>query len=185
MAKEFETQVLSIDPKTIAEKLRALGAKETPEFLQKRYVFDLECLNHLHPGMGRWIRLREADGKTTLTYKNKGGTGISDTDEIEIEVEDFGKMEQILNKLTCFTGQYYQENKRTKFILDGTEFNIDHWPLIPPFLEIEASSPEKVQNGLKLLGLENKENAHWGLINIYSKYGIDLHGYKEMRFKEA
>lgn len=185
MATEFETQVLEIDPKAIAEKLRSLGAKEVPETLQKRFVFDLECLNSVNPGMGRWIRLRQIGDKTTLTYKNKSGTGISDTQEIEMEVSDFDKMQEILSKLDCFTGKYYQENKRTRFVLEDLEFNIDQWPLIPPFLEIEANSPEKVKYGLQLLGLQEKENAHWGLINIYSKYGIDLHSYKEIKFQES
>jgi|GEM_PF-4141642 len=33
---EYETQVLNIDKEKIAQKLRGLGAKETPEVLQKR-----------------------------------------------------------------------------------------------------------------------------------------------------
>jgi len=117
-----------------------------------------------------------------LTYKNKKGTGISDTEEIELVVEDFDKMADIMGKLSCFSGKYYQENKRSQFLLDGIEFNLDYWPLIPPFLEIEGASEEKVMDGLRLLGLENEEHGHFGLINIYNKYGIDIHSYKELKF---
>lgn len=183
MGTEFETQILEINPKEIAEKLRTLGAKETPEYLQKRWVYDIECLSHINPSMGEWIRLREANGKTAITYKNKRGSGMSETEEIEFEVSDFEKAAEILGKLKGFTGQYYQENKRHKFVLDGVEYMIDTWPKIPTFLEIEAKSEEEVHKGLNLLGLVGKKHAHYGLITIYKMYGIDLHSYKEIKFE--
>jgi adenylate cyclase class 2 len=183
MGKEFETQILNINPKEIAEKLRKLGAKEEAECLQKRWVFDIECLNNLNPGKGEWVRLREAKGKSTITYKNKSGTGLDETEEIEFGVTDFDKAAELLGKLKCFPNKYYQENKRHKFILNGTEYTLDTWPKIPTFLEIEGENGEKVQEGLKLLGLENTQHEHYGLLNIYSKYGIDLHSYKEIKFE--
>jgi len=110
------------------------------------------------------------------------GTGISETEEEEIEVSDFDTTAKILSKLKGFEGQYYQENKRHKFVLGELEFTIDTWSKIPTILEIEGKNEEMVKEGLKLLGLENVENAHYGLLNIYSKYGIDLHSFKEIRF---
>jgi adenylate cyclase class 2 len=182
MSIEFETQVLDIDPEEITKKLRELGAEEKDEVFSKRWVFDIACLNSTNPGTGEWIRLRQAGDKTAITYKNKKGTGIDETEEIEVAVDDFEKTATILGKLGCFTGKYYQENKRKQFILEGLEFDIDYWANIPPFLEIEGASKEEVENGLKMLGLENRENGHFGLINIYLKYGINLHDHKEIKF---
>jgi len=54
--------------------------------------------------------------------------------------------------------------------------------MIPTFLEIVAKSEDKVREGLKILGLENKDAGHIGTIAIYKKYGIDLHSYKELVF---
>jgi len=132
MKQEFETQVLDIDSDEIKEKLRSLGAKEHSEVLQKRWVFDI--------GEERWIRLRQVNDKNTITYKNKKGKGVAETEEIEIGVDDFEITAQLLSKLGCFTGQYYQENKRIKFELNDIEFTLDTWPLIPVFLEIEAEA---------------------------------------------
>ncbi len=182
MGKEFETQVLDIGTESIKKKLRKLGAREFPEVLQKRFVFDIKCLSANSADLGEWIRLRQTGEKTTLTYKNKKGTGISDTEEIEVAVSDFDKTAEILSKLKCFSGIYYQENKRHKFLLDGIEFTIDTWPKIPEILEIEAESTEKVQKGLELLSLKGKDAGHLGLIKIYKKYGIDLHSFKEIKF---
>jgi adenylate cyclase class 2 len=184
MQKEFETQVLDVDVEKIKEKLRDLGAKEESEVLQKRLVFDIKCLDAIVPGTGEWIRLRQSGDKTTLTYKNRKGNGLSDTQEIEVKVDDFDKTSEILSNLSCFTGKYYQENKRIRFTLGNIEFTLDSWPMIPTFLEIESTSEEKVKKGLKLLGLEGKDAGHIGLIQIYRKYGKDIHAYKELKFKE-
>lgn len=182
MATEFETQVLEIDPDEIVKKLRELGAEEKAEVFQKRWIFDIACLNAEQPGLGEWIRVRQAGDKVDVTYKNKKDLSMTGTDEVELAVDDFDKAVEIFGKLNCFTGKYYQENKRKQFVLGDLEFDLDYWPNIPPFLEIEGKSEEAVKEGLKLLGLEDEENGHYGLINIYKKYGINLHEYKEMRF---
>lgn len=183
MPTEFETQILDIDVPAIVKKLRALKAKEEPEVLQRRWVFDIECLNAKKPGTDEWIRLRQSGSKTTLTYKNRRNTKIDGTREIEITVSDFGQTAELLGKLGCFIGKYYQENKRHRFRLGKVEFTIDTWPMIPPLLEIEAPNKAGVTKALKLLGLTGKDAGHIGTINIYKKYGIDLHSYPVLKFK--
>ncbi|PIX99662.1 adenylate cyclase, partial [bacterium (Candidatus Howlettbacteria) CG_4_10_14_3_um_filter_37_10] len=172
MDQEFETHVLEINEEEIANKLRKLGAKEDSEVFQKRWVFNIG--NTGESCKGEWIRLRQVGDKTELTYKNKSGKGMSETEEIEVEVSDFEKTAKLLSKLNC-NGLYYQENKRRMFKLDGIEFTIDSWPMIPTYLEVEADNEEKVKEGIKLLGLEGKDSGHLGTLTIYKKYGIDLH----------
>lgn len=180
MNQEFETQVLDIDKDEIVEKLRKLGAKEEPEVLQKRWVFDIVPCNVA--STGSWIRLRQAGNKKpTITYKSKSGKEIHETEELEIEVSNFNTAAQILSKLN-FSGIVYQENMRHKFELNGVEFSIDTWPKIPSMLEVEAASEKKVQEGLKILGLENKDVGHLGHFAIYDRYGIDLSQFKELKF---
>jgi len=164
MEKEFETQVLDINKEELTKKLRILGAKEKPEVLQKRWVFDINpCTIE---STGEWIRLRQIDGgQSTITYKNKSGKGLSETEEIEVEVDDFNKAAKLLSRL-AFKGQYYQEKKRMKFTLNDIEFTLDTWPKVPTFLEIEAKSEDKVREGLKLLDLEGKDSGHIGTIAI-------------------
>ncbi len=182
MAKEYETQVLDIDVEEIISKLRKIKAKEHDEVMQKRYVFDIKCLNAIKANTGEWVRLRQDNQKTTLTYKNKTGKGLDQTEEIEVEVNDFDKTAELLSKIHGFTGIYYQENKRKKFELNRIEFTIDTWPMIPPYLEIEAQTIEGVKQGLKLLSLEGKDLGHIGSLDIYKRYGIDLNQIKELKF---
>ena len=66
--------------------------------------------------------------------------------------------------------------------LDDFEFCIDEWPRIPTLLEVESTSKEKVKEGLKLIGLEGKDIGDEGVLEIYAKYNIDLHGIKKLTF---
>ncbi len=180
MHNEFETKVLDIDSAVVISQLRELGAVEEPEFLARRYVFDMD----INDTTVEWIRLRQQGSKApTLTYKYKvkGNYSIGNTTEIEVEVSDFDKTSEILHKLQ-FKKIYYQENKSHIFTLDGIEFSIDTWPVLPPYLEIEGESVEKVQAGLLLLGFEGKDVGDKDVKIICQERGIDLHSYIELRF---
>lgn len=175
--REYETKVLNIDPEEIIEKLRDLGAKETAEFLARRWVFDIDS-----PDI-EWIRLRQSGNKTTLCYKYKtrGNTEVGKTIEIEVEVSDFDKTAAILSKLT-FRDIYYQENKNHVFHLGDIEFSIDSWPQIDPYLEVESTSIEKVNEGLRKIGLEGKDSGDKDIVEIYKEAGKDIHSTKNLKF---
>jgi len=175
MGQEFETKVLDIDVNEIERKLRKLGAKSEKEVLMRRWVFDIDL------SRDEWIRLRDDGHKNTITYKCKTGHGISETEEIEVEVSDFEETAKILSKLE-FKDTYYQENRRKAFELKGIEFTIDTWPKIPAYLEVESSSEKKVKEGLKMLGLEGKDAGNITVKATYDRYRISLHSFKELRF---
>lgn len=172
--QEYETQVLEPDVEEVSKKLREIGAKEGKEVLQKRWVYYIDKAS--------WVRLRQVGGKTAITYKNKSGTGIGDTEEIEVNEAEFEKTASLLSVLSFYENKYYQENKRKKFIFKEIEFTLDTWPKIPTILEIEAKSEKKVDEGLEILGLTGKDIGHSGMVRIYDKYGIDIHSIKELTF---
>ena len=174
MAQEYETQVLEVGDEVISGKLRNLGAKEEAEVLQRRWVYYIDEDN--------WVRLRQAGDRTEITYKNKKGTGVSETEEIEIVVDSFEKSAELLLRLKFFTEKYYQENKRKKFVLNDIEFTLDTWPQIPTILEVEAKSEVKVAEGLKLIGLTGKDIGHEGMVRIYKRYGIEIHDIPKLMF---
>lgn len=174
---EFETKIKPIDVEAVINKLKELGAHETPEILSRRYVFDIDSKEI------EWIRLRTNGEKTTLTYKHKikGNIEVGQTTEIEVEVLDFDKTAELLRKLH-WKDIFYQENKNHIFKLGDIEFSIDTWPLIDPFLEIESFSKEKVKEGVKLLGLEEHDCGDIDIKDFFTEAGIDVHAYKELKF---
>jgi adenylate cyclase class 2 len=180
MATEYETQVLDVNVDEIVDKLRKLGAEEESEILQKRWIFDISPTQE--DSKGKWIRLRQAgDKKPTLTLKEKSGSGIDQTNETKIEIDDFDAMAEILHNLD-FGDIYFQESKRHLFIYENILFTLDTWPMIPTYLEIESDSRGRVAQGLELVGLTGKDVGHIGMKAIYKKYGIDLHSIPELRF---
>ena len=130
---EIEERVLDIDVEKIIAKLETLGATKVGEWHQKRYVYDFNPVRE-----NEWIRLRTNGEKVTLTYKNIEDVSLTGTKELEVEVEDFEKTNELLNILG-YMPKAFQENKRIRYLLEGTEVDIDFWPLIPAYLEIEGS----------------------------------------------
>jgi adenylate cyclase, class 2 len=173
MAQEFETKVLDINVEEIVEKLKKRGAIKIKEVLFRRWVFDID------PNKDNWIRLRDEGDKITLTHKYKKSSKISETEETEVEVNNFERTAKILSQLP-FKNKFYQENKRTLYKFKNIEFALDTWPGIPTYLEIEAKSEKKVLEGLEMLGLEGVGN--WSVKNTYTHYDIDLHKIKILKF---
>lgn len=174
---EYEARVLEINKESLEEKLKSLGAEKVADFDYKRRVYDFNPKSD-----GKWIRLRTDGTKTTLTIKEVKTYEVDGTEETEIEVSDFETTNTILNKLG-YTAKSYQENKRTRWSLDGVEIDIDTWPYIPTYVEIEGKSAEEVQKILKKLELEKGKVTTLDVQSVYKEiYGIDLRGMPEVRF---
>lgn len=76
----------------------------------------------------------------------------------------------------------YQENIRTQYHLDGVEVDIDEWPLIPAYLEVEGQNEQAVRETIKRLGLQNHRITSKSTHDVYQMYGIDLAKIKDLRF---
>lgn len=76
----------------------------------------------------------------------------------------------------------YQENKRTQYILNGVEIDIDSWPMIPTYVEIEGKNEEEVINTLEILELPKDKVTTLDVDSVYKKYGIDLKVIKVLKF---
>jgi hypothetical protein len=59
---------------------------------------------------------------------------------------------------------------------------IDWWPLIPPYLEIEADSRDQVIEVAGLLGISDRSTGLENTIKVYARYGIDLTTIEDLRF---
>lgn len=185
--EEIEVKFLNIDPILMEDKLTAIGAKKIFEKLYKRRTFDYPDLR-LHK-KGAWIRLRDEGEKVTLTYKERigvktfdGKTNDDSMEEVEIIVNDFVKTAELLNRMG-FVEKFYEENKRIRYQYEDIEFDIDLWPQLNPYLEIEASSWEKIDEGIRLLGLNPEDKKIFSTNQVYKLNGIDELDYKEITFE--
>lgn len=176
MQTEFETKILEINVNEITFKLKSLGAKKIGEKSQKRLVYDFNPAREKS-----WIRLRNDGETSTLTVKEIHNDEIEGTKELEVTVDDFDTTNLILEKLG-YTPKGYQENKRISYELEGTQIEIDFWPQIPPYIEIEGDSKEKVKAMVTKLGYKIEQTTSINTKEVYKKYGIDLDKVKDLRF---
>lgn len=178
MESEYEITVLDINVSEIEKKLESIGAIKQGEYFQKRNLY-----NFHEEYRGRFIRLRTNGEKTTLTIKDKSAKKeIGSVKELEIEVSNFEKTNEIL-ELLGYEHSTYQENKRIIYKLGHIEFDIDTWPMIPTYLEIEGKNKEDVEKMIKILDIDKEKLSLDKVSEIYKKYGIDIHQYKELKFE--
>ncbi len=173
--EEKEVKFLDIDVPKIEQKLLSLGAKKEFSILYKRKVFDYPDLR-LNKDWS-WVRLRDEGDKVTLTYKKRLGAnttqhGDESMEEIEVVVDNFAKTALFLEKIGL-KEKFYEENQRTRYVLNTIHFDIDTWPLIPSYLEIEATSWEEVDQAIELLELPKEEKKICSTMQVYQMYGLN------------
>lgn len=179
MPVEFEAKVLGVEPVEMAGRIVAAGGRLVGDAWMRRYVYDIV------PGdRSRWIRLRDSGSEITLTVKEIAHDGIDGTTEIEVTVGDFETTNELLKRMG-HQPKSYQETHRTSFLLAGAQLEIDRWPLIPPYLEIEGESESQVLAVAATLGLDEAELTGENTIKVYARYGLDLESIRDLRFPPA
>lgn len=178
MKTKYEIRILEIDEKSLITKLENLGAEKVGEFYQRRYVYDMK------PAIkGKWIRLRTNGINSTLTIKSITSPLIDGTKELEIEVSDFDKCQHILNELG-YSERNYQENERISYKIDDTEIDIDSWPMISTYVEIEGNNEEEVYKTLEKLSISREKLTTANVDDIYTSYGYNLASISNLKFEE-
>lgn len=179
MHTEYEVRVLEIDKEKLIKKLDELGAKKVADFDYKRRIYNFNpAVDH------KWIRLRTDGKKTTLTIKKLESLEIDGTKEMEIEVSNFEETNNMLNELG-YKAHTYQENKRTRYILDDVELDIDSWPYIPTYLEIEGKNEKAVYDMIKKLDVDESKVTTVDVQGVFRKfYNIEISNVPVVKFDE-
>lgn len=185
--EEIEVKFLDVDVQKLKERLVINNAQFIDSFEYRRKVYDLPDKS-LAKEKHAWIRLRDEGEKVMLAYKQRIGVGedhLHDTGmkEIELEVSDFGVTDQFLKEVG-FVEKFYEENNRERYLLDNVEIDIDTWPMIPEYVELEGNSWEAVEKLAKKLGLDWSKHLRCSTMQIYAKYGINENDYSVITFIE-
>lgn len=175
---EYEVRLLEVDVQDFIKKLEQVGAEFQWDRLQRRYVYDFKPKVE-----GKWIRLRTNGVDTTLTIKNIVSSKIDGMEELELVVDDFEKCNLILNELG-YIPKGYQENRRIHYLLNGVEIDLDFWPHIPTYVEIEGKSKSEVYGFLSILGYQKDDVTSIDVESIYKKYGYQLEDIFELKLEE-
>jgi len=176
MQTEIELKILDINPADMTQKLIGLGAKKLDQKFQKRYVYDV-----VKGDESQWVRLRDTGKKVELTYKKIENDSITGTQELEIEVSDFASTNEFLEKLG-YKAKAYQENKRLSFTLGDLAIEIDEWPLLKPYLEIEGLNETSIYDLVEKLGYTKEQTTSINTKKLYAQNGIGVDTTPELKF---
>ncbi len=184
--QEYEVKFLHVDVAELEQRLAVLGATKQGEYFYRRRIFDYPDLRL--DAAGSWVRLRDEGDKVTLSFKKRlgikgGGESDDGMEEHETVVSDFDATGRILEGAGLIE-KFYQENKRIRWAKDGIEFDIEFWPMLEPYLEIEASTEEGVQEGVRMLGFDPNDQKIFTNFQMYEAQGIDLRDYQRITFTQ-
>ena len=129
-----------------------------------------------------FLRIRSnSEGQYEVSYKEV--TELLDTVRKCKEITFFTKNNEKLKDLFLAIGlenYAYQEKDRTSYQYKDWRFDIDSYPNMPSFIEVEGTSEEHVKEGVKLLGLESNKTWNDGERTLIQKvYSLDWYN---MRF---
>lgn len=184
MQAEIEAKFLGVDHQAIRKKLQDLGATcQAPMRLMRRKNFDFPD-GDLQKKSG-WVRVRDEGDKITLAYKQLDHRGVDGTKEVSIAVRDFDATCLFLESIGL-EQKSYQETKRESWVLDGAEVELDEWPWVRSFIEIEAADESHLFAIASLLGLDSKDALHGSVEIVYQQeYDVteeEVDGWTEILF---
>ncbi len=166
---EIEVKILEIDAEGIIQKLEAWGAKKIfdGEIVASYFDFDSRELFK----QDKLLRLRRKGEKCELTFKKTLSLEKARImDEFEVTLDDYGGTKKILFELGL--KEYKRLAKhRLSYLFEGAHFEIDRYPEIPAYLEIEAPNLEKLEELVRKLGFSMSDTKPWSVKNVLEHYG--------------
>jgi len=167
---EIEVKILEVDKNAIIKKLKSMGAKLAFEGDMSVEFFDFE--GDVLARDKKILRLRQKGEKYELTFKqlvSKASAKIME--EHEISSKDGAVIKKMLLGLGLKKIGSYTKH-RVSFKLNGASFELDTYPRIPTFLEIEAPTIEDIKKYIKLLRLSEDDAKPWSGADIFKHYNL-------------
>lgn len=153
------------------------------EIINQTKIKNLVSKYFLNPH--KWLRLRKSNEKVELTIKHiiPSNEFVEQIEETEVKVEDFEEMNELLESLG-FQHKNYFEKERIQFEYLNCEIDIDSWPLIPTYMEIEGNSEEEIKKVLEKLGLNLSDAISCTADEVFKKYGKSMFEKRDMKFSK-
>lgn len=178
MNNELELRILNVNKEDVIKRLEDLNATKINDYNYIRYVYDTKPKDE-----NKWIRLRTDGYITTLTYKEYENSTIEGTKELEIIVSDIDKTKEILSVLG-YQYRSVQENKRTRYMINDVEIDIDDWPYLNTYIEVEGQDDKKVFEVVEKLKDLGTEVTGKNIQTLYIEKGYKEEDLNNLKFKE-
>jgi len=180
--REIEIKFLEIDVDDVKKHLIAAGARDLgDDSIRETVFYDQEMK---WPKENEFVRIRSTKKGVRLTYKHSDETTIDGTEEIEFGVDDAEKTKALLLAVGLVAFRE-QEKKRHSFLLGDVMADIDTWPGIPTYLELEGPSEEALKHASDAWGFDWSKR-HFGTAShiIQDIYHVPVKSFKYFTFEK-
>ncbi len=149
---EIEVKFTDVDLEDIRKKLsKAQATIKTPMRLMRRRVFGGEANEKMLCTYGR---VRDEGDVVTMSAKFSAVNNVIESQkEAQITVDSFENASAILDSFGLIATDYQENKRETWVLLDDTLVELEQWPGLPPYIEIEGKSIAALQEAASLLGL--------------------------------
>ncbi|MBN2101302.1 MAG: class IV adenylate cyclase [Candidatus Aenigmarchaeota archaeon] len=170
--REIEVKILEIDKEAISDKILNLGGEQTDErvIVDNFYDYPDGRLKKIH----EVLRVRNSEKEKEIVYKcaKEKNDEFKIHREIETSLGSPETMMEILEKCGLVIVRH-TEKKRTSFEFENVKIEIDEYPDIPPFIEIEGPDEESIRTAVEKLGYQMKDTTSVTGHQVIRKYGKD------------
>ena len=176
--------------KKIYQKYNISNLKEISEYSKDELLSILNdenlenILKKLFINPNKWVRLRESNNRVELTTKHvleKSQNNIQSVLETEIEVSSLKETNLLLESIGL-ARRNYQEKIRKSYVYKDAEIEIDIWPKLKPYMEIECDNSKTIEKIVDILDLKDKEIVSCNTSALYKEKGIDIQNISELKF---
>ena len=169
MPREVELKILEVNVREMHERLMRLGARKVEQGLVHEVAFDFP--DGRIKKRDELFRIRKYRKRTEITYKTNSAhdKDFLDHDEYETVVEDFDTICKIM-KLLGLKMVRDREKRRTSYVLGKVKIEIDKYPTIPAYMEIEGSKKD-IKDTLRRLGHSMKDTTNMTSTKVLRYYG--------------
>lgn len=177
MATELEVKFLNVDVKDLCSQLDKLGAS-----LIFNTLFRITIFHGLSGEDREYVRVRDEGNKITLTHKRTYKGSIAAT-EHEVKVNSYEETIALLDAIGL-TWKRTEEKLRIHYELEGVSIDIDTWPGVPTYVEIEADTEQALRSTCEKLGFCFEQAFLGDAHDIFRHYSIDPISLPKMVFSE-
>lgn len=192
LLKEYEDLVSDEEIKKILKSCNIESLNQIFEFNNNAILEILnnkelnESIKNLKINENKWIRLRQSNDKIELCSKHiiqKSNENYQKVQETEFEVSSFDEANEFLNSIGI-SRRSYQEKERIEFKYKDADIEIDLWPMLDPYLEIECDNDNTINEIIEKLELSDNEKGSFNTNYLYEQKGINIFEISELKFNK-
>lgn len=169
--REVEVKILDINIRKVERKIKNLGGILVHKnILYKELYFEKPEKDVKFSS----TRIRTEGSKVywTMKFKKGNNTRFLTREELEIQVSDFETALRMMKEIGL-RPLGLREKYRKKYKVGNISIELDQYPKIPPYMEIEGKNQKNVEAFLHKLGFDLKYTVRNSATEIIKQYGVN------------